>query len=76
MLASARGHKLRRVRDIETIVLAQSRLGPSSALSGGPIPYLSPVAAVVELHNVGTPLDALQLVEFFIQNVASGADVV
>jgi hypothetical protein len=31
---------------------------------------------VVELHNVGTLLDALQLVEFFVQNVASGADVV
>jgi hypothetical protein len=31
---------------------------------------------VVELHNVGTLLDALQLVKFFVQNVASGADVV
>jgi hypothetical protein len=38
--------------------------------------YSSLVAVVVELHNVGALLDALQLVEFFVQNVASGADVV
>jgi hypothetical protein len=42
----------------------------------GPITYSSLVAVVVELHNVGALLDALQLVEFFVQNVASGADVV
>jgi hypothetical protein len=32
---------------------------------------LSPFAAIVELHNVGALLDALQLVEFVVQNVAS-----
>jgi hypothetical protein len=37
---------------------------------------LSPVAVVVELHNVGALLDTLQLVEFFVENVAPGADVV
>jgi hypothetical protein len=36
---------------------------------------LSLVAVVVELHNVGALLDALQLVEFFVENVASGPDV-
>ena len=37
---------------------------------------LSLVAVVVELHNVGALLDALQLLEFFVENVASGADAV
>jgi hypothetical protein len=31
---------------------------------------------VIELHNVGALLDVLQLVEFFVENVASGADAV
>jgi hypothetical protein len=53
-----------------------SRLGPSSAWVAGRLVNLSLVAVVVELHNVGALLDALQLVEFFVETVASGADVV
>jgi hypothetical protein len=53
-----------------------NRLVPSSAGVAGRLLNLSLVAVVVEMHNVGALLDALQLLQFFVEDVASGADVV